>query len=112
MLVGQCVHAVAVFGEVLQRVEPTEAVEPGLWSASRYVWHTVDGLLMAKITPDDPAQQLRYDLALERLDDVRRLDAQLKESPRRVRVAVKASGRSVTNIYGVGQIIAGVVTSN
>jgi len=43
-LVGQCVHAVAVFGEVLSRVEPSEAVEPGLWSASRYVWHTVDVL--------------------------------------------------------------------
>ena len=28
-LVGQCVHGVAVFGEVLSRVEPSEAVEPG-----------------------------------------------------------------------------------
>ncbi len=43
-LVGQCVHAVAVFGEVLSRVDPSEAVEPGLWSPSRYVWHTVDVL--------------------------------------------------------------------
>jgi hypothetical protein len=43
-LVGQCVHTVAVFGEVLSRVEPSEAVEPGLWSASRYLWHTVDVL--------------------------------------------------------------------
>ncbi len=43
-LVGQCVHGVAVFGEVLSRVEPSEAVEPGLWSASRYLWHTVDVL--------------------------------------------------------------------
>ncbi len=44
VLIGQCLHAVAVFGEVLSRVEPSEAVEPGLWSASRYVWHTVDVL--------------------------------------------------------------------
>ena len=43
-LVGQCVHAVAVFGGVLSRIDPSEAVEPGLWSASRYVWHTVDVL--------------------------------------------------------------------
>jgi transposase len=62
--------------------------------------------LMAKITPENPAQQLRYDLALELLDDVRRLDAELKESHRRIRVAVKASGTSVTDIYGVGPIIA------
>ena len=26
------------------RIDPAEAVEPGLWSASRYVWHTVDVL--------------------------------------------------------------------
>ena len=43
-LVGQCVRDVAVFGGVLSRVDPAEAVEPGLWSASRYVWHTVDAL--------------------------------------------------------------------
>jgi hypothetical protein len=43
-LVGQCVSGVGVFGEVLSKVEPSEAVGPGLWSASRYVWHTVDVL--------------------------------------------------------------------
>jgi hypothetical protein len=43
-LVGQCVRGVAVFGEVLSKIDPAEAVEPGLWSASRYVWHTVDVL--------------------------------------------------------------------
>ena len=44
LLVGQCVRNVAVFGGVLSRIDPAEAVEPGLWSASRYVWHTVDVL--------------------------------------------------------------------
>lgn len=44
MLVGQCVRNVAVFGAVLSRIDPSAAVEPGLWSASRYVWHTVDVL--------------------------------------------------------------------
>jgi hypothetical protein len=43
-LVGQCVRTVGVFGEVLSRVDPAEEVAPGLWSASRYVWHTVDVL--------------------------------------------------------------------
>jgi transposase len=62
--------------------------------------------LMAKISPENPAQQLRFDLALELLDDVRRLDAQVKESHRRIRIAIKASGTSVTDIYGVGPIIA------
>jgi len=35
---------VAVFGGVLSTVDPSVAVEPGLWSGSRYVWHTVDVL--------------------------------------------------------------------
>ena len=35
---------IAVFGGVLSRIDPAKAVEPGLWSASRYVWHTVDVL--------------------------------------------------------------------
>ena len=44
VLVGQCIQDIAVFGGVLSRIDPAVAVEPGLWSASRYVWHTVDVL--------------------------------------------------------------------
>jgi transposase len=62
--------------------------------------------LMARITPETLAQWVRHDLASELLDDVRRLDAQLKESHRRIRVAVKASRTSLTEIYGIGPIIA------
>jgi transposase len=62
--------------------------------------------LMTKVAPETPSQQIRYDLALELLDDVRRLDAQLKESHHRIKVAVKASRTSVSNIFGVGPIIA------
>jgi len=61
---------------------------------------------MANLCPETPAQQMRFDLALELLDDVRRLDAQLKESHRRIGVAVKASGTSLTELYGVGPVNA------
>jgi hypothetical protein len=44
LLVGQCVSNIAAFGGVLSRIDPAQAVGPGLWSASRYVWHTVDVL--------------------------------------------------------------------
>ena len=44
MLVGRCVSNIAVFGGVLSRIDPARAVDPGLWSASRYSWHTVDVL--------------------------------------------------------------------
>jgi transposase len=62
--------------------------------------------LLSHLSPQTPAQQMRFDLVLELLDDVRRLDAQTKESHRRIKIAVKASGTSVTNIYGVGPILA------
>jgi transposase len=61
---------------------------------------------MANLCPETPAQQMRFDLALELLDDVRRLDAQLKESHRRIGVAVKASDTSLTELYGVGPVNA------
>ena len=62
--------------------------------------------LLAKVRPESPAQQMRFDLVLELLDDVRRLDDQIKTSHRRIRLAVRASGTSVTDVYGVGPIHA------
>ena len=61
---------------------------------------------LANITPETTAEQVRFDMALELLDDVRRLDEQTKESHRRIRLAIKASDTSVIEIYGVGPIIA------
>jgi transposase len=51
-------------------------------------------------------EQLRVDLVAELLDDIRRLDTQLKASHKRIRAAVTASGTSVTELFGVGPIIA------
>jgi transposase len=65
--------------------------------------------LLAGLRPATPVEQARHDLALELLDDVRRLDAQLKESHRRIRTAVRASQTSLTELFGVGPIIAGML---
>jgi len=65
--------------------------------------------LLERIQPASPVEGARHDLAVELLDDVRRLDAQLKESHRRIRVAVKASNTSLTDLFGVGPIIAGAL---
>jgi transposase len=62
--------------------------------------------LLAKVKPESPVQQMRFDLVLELIDDVRRLDDQIKASHRRIRLAVRASGTSVTELYGVGPIHA------
>jgi hypothetical protein len=44
ILVGHCMQDVATFGEAMAARDPALPVAPGLWSASRYVWHTVDVL--------------------------------------------------------------------
>jgi transposase len=61
---------------------------------------------LAGVTPTTPVEQTRYDLAVELLEDIRRLDAQLKASHKRIRAAVRASRTSVTDLFGVGPIIA------
>jgi transposase len=65
--------------------------------------------LLSKVRPESPAQQTRFDIALELIDDVRRLDEQIKASHQRIRLAVRASGTSVTELYGVGPIHAAQV---
>ena len=62
--------------------------------------------LLGDFNPKTPVEQTRYDLALELLDDMRRLDVQLKESHKRIKTAVQASGTTLTELYGVGPILA------
>ena len=62
--------------------------------------------LLERIEPVSPVEQARHDLAVELLADVQRLDTQLKESHRRIRIAVRASGTTLTDIFGIGPVIA------
>lgn len=64
----------------------------------------LDGVVAAT-----PVEQVRYDLAVDLLADIRRLDEQLKASHKRIRTAVAASGTSVTEVFGIGPIIAGIL---
>lgn len=62
--------------------------------------------LLAEVIPTTPVEQIRFDLAVDLLADIRRLDQQLKDSHRRIRQAVTASQTSLVDIYGIGPIIA------
>ena len=62
---------------------------------------------LADHEPETAVEQIRYELAAELLGDLRRLDEQLKASHKRIREAVRASGTTLTEIFGVGPIIAG-----
>jgi transposase len=65
--------------------------------------------LLGTVNPATPVEQVRHDLAVELLDDIRRLDDQLKVSHKRIRDAVRASATSLTDLFGVGPIIAGIL---
>jgi transposase len=62
--------------------------------------------LLGTFDPITPVEQIRYELALELLEDVKRLDVQLKESHKRIKTAVRASGTTLTDLYGVAPILA------
>jgi transposase len=64
-----------------------------------------DGLLGA-FEPSSATEAIRHQLALELLEDVRRLDAQLKESHKRIKMAVRTSSTSPTDVYGIGPVLA------
>jgi transposase len=65
--------------------------------------------ILRSATPSGTAGQARSDLAAELLEDMCRLDAQIRESKKKLATAVKASGTTVTEIFGVGPVIAATV---
>jgi len=65
--------------------------------------------LLDQVTPDGAVAAARCDLAAELLADVRRLDAQRRECAKKLAAAVRAFGTSLTGLFGVGPVIAGLV---
>jgi transposase len=65
--------------------------------------------ILGQIPPASPAAEARCELAAELLADIRHLDAQRREVKKKLAAAVKASGTSVTEIFGAGPVIAATV---
>jgi transposase len=66
-------------------------------------------LLLAKADADTVAAAARVELATELIDDLRRLDAKIKTSRKRLDAAVVASGTTTTDVFGVGPVVAATV---
>jgi transposase len=62
--------------------------------------------LLDSFEPATPAEDIRHQLALELVDEVARLDEQIKESHCRIRSAARASKTSLTGLFGVGPVLA------
>src|SRR6516225_9231156 len=65
--------------------------------------------ILEQVRPADAVAGARCELACEFLDDMRRLDAKLRDTKRKLAAAVRASGTSLTGLFGVGPVIAGTV---
>ncbi len=61
------------------------------------------------LEPTGAVAQARYELAMDFLADLRRIDAQMAEAKKRLEVAVKASGTTLTEVFGVGPYVAATV---
>jgi transposase len=65
--------------------------------------------ILEQVRPADAVTTARCELAGEFLGDLRRLDAQLRECHNKLAATVRASGTSLTGLFGVGPVIAGLV---
>jgi transposase len=65
--------------------------------------------LLDSITPPDAVAAARWELAAALIEDLRRTDAQLRETRKKLAAAVRASGTSLTALSGVGPVIAAVI---
>ena len=64
--------------------------------------------LLEALEPVGAVAAARKEIAEERLDDLRRLDAQLKELRERLAAVVAASRTTTTKVFGVGPVVAAI----
>jgi transposase len=62
--------------------------------------------VLERTEPSGAVQQARCELAAEFLADLRHIDAQLRETRKKLAAAVRASGTTVTEVFGIGPAIA------
>jgi transposase len=62
--------------------------------------------ILARIRPGDPVSVERKALARDLLAEIRRVDRDLAELLERIRTAVTASATTVTDVFGVGPVVA------
>jgi transposase len=65
--------------------------------------------ILEQVTPSGPVAAARHELAGQFLEDLRRLDAQLRDTKKKLAAAVRASGTSVTGVFGFGPVNTGTV---
>jgi transposase len=65
--------------------------------------------ILVSLTPADAVAAARCDLAAGLIEDLRRIDARIRETRKKTGAAVRASGTSLTGLFGVGPVVAATV---
>ena len=65
--------------------------------------------VLKAIRPEGAVQAARCELAAAFLEDLRRIDAGIRETRKKLAVTVAAAGTSLTGLFGVGPVIAAAV---
>ena len=65
--------------------------------------------ILAQASPSGAVALARAELAAEFLAGLRHLDVQLRDTRKKLAAAVRASGTSLTQVFGVGPVIAGTI---
>jgi transposase len=65
--------------------------------------------VLASIIPQNAVQAARCELAAAFTEDLRRIDAQMRDTRKKLAAVVAAAGTTVTEVFGVGPVIAATV---
>jgi transposase len=68
--------------------------------------------ILEQASPSGAVALARAELAAEFLADLRHLDAQLRDTRKKLAAAVTASGTTLTQVFGVGPVIAGTIAGD
>src|SRR5690349_17197232 len=67
------------------------------------------GQILASITPAGAVEAARRELAAELTEDLRGIDTRIRQTRKKTAAAVAAAGTSLTELFGVGPVIAAAV---
>ena len=65
--------------------------------------------VLERVILPGPIGAARRELAAQFLEDLRRIDGQLRDANKKLAAAVRASGTTVTEVFGVGPVNAGTI---
>jgi transposase len=76
---------------------------------SRHITAGQAAQVLKSATPPDAVAAARCELAAAYIEDLRRIDAQQRDARKKLDAAVRASGTSLTGLFGVGPVVAATV---